>query len=186
MVRVVDVAGIEEGSGAGGQGSVEEEIARQMRGQAMREVEGADLLVLVEEWSGDGDRLGVTRAPDLVVRTKGDLDPKGSALAQKNVYPTVAVSAVTGDGMEPLRAKLDELAFGVGGGGAGLALNARHVAAIEQAREALTRAAAMVEAGSEVVAMELRETLEALGGVLGRMSPDDLLGKIFSEFCIGK
>jgi tRNA modification GTPase len=88
--------------------------------------------------------------------------------------------------MEGLRGKLDELAFGVGGGGAGLALNARHVGAIEQAREALARAAVVVVGGSEVVAMELREGLEALGGVLGRMSPDDLLGRIFSEFCIGK
>jgi tRNA modification GTPase len=34
--------------------------------------------------------------------------------------------------------------------------------------------------------MELREAMEALGGVLGRMSPDDLLGRIFSGFCIGK
>ena len=88
--------------------------------------------------------------------------------------------------MEGLRVKLDRLAFGVGGGGMGLALNARHVGAIEAAREALGRAAGAVGAGSEVVAMELREALEALGGVLGKMSPDDLLGRIFSEFCIGK
>jgi len=51
---------------------------------------------------------------------------------------------------------------------------------------ALERAVEAVELGAEVVAMELREALDALGGVLGKMSPDDLLGRIFSEFCIGK
>ena len=158
----------------------------------MREVEGADLLVLVEDGSGGG--LEVGRAPDLVVRTKADLGSEDSFRADKastelrpgNVCPTIVVSALTGEGMEALRRQLDELAFGVGGGGMGLALNARHVGAIEQAREALGRAAGLVEAGSEVVAMELREGLEALGSILGKMSPDDLLGRIFSEFCIGK
>ena len=53
MVRVVDVAGVEEvGSGQPAVGSAEEEIARQMRGQAMREVGEADLVVLVVEASG--------------------------------------------------------------------------------------------------------------------------------------
>jgi tRNA modification GTPase len=67
-----------------------------------------------------------------------------------------------------------------------MALNARHVRALGEAVEALGRARAGVEAGAEVVAMELREALDALGSVLGRMSPDDLLGRIFSQFCIGK
>jgi len=96
------------------------------------------------------------------------------------------VSAMTGVGMHELRARLDELAFGAAGGGSGLALNARHVQAIGEAREALARAVESVAGGAEVVAMDLREGLEALGAVLGRMSPDDLLGRIFSRFCIGK
>jgi tRNA modification GTPase len=88
--------------------------------------------------------------------------------------------------MDDLRARLDELAFGPDGGGAGLALNARHVRAIEQATDALGRVTSAIDAGSEVVALELREALDALGGIVGAVSPDDLLGRIFSEFCIGK
>ena len=88
--------------------------------------------------------------------------------------------------MDELKRRLDDLAFGPRGGGAGMALNARHVRALGEAVETLGRASAGVEAGAEVVAMELREALDALGGVLGRMSPDELLGRIFSQFCIGK
>jgi tRNA modification GTPase len=88
--------------------------------------------------------------------------------------------------MAELRHRLDALAFGPLTGGNGLALNARHVDLIAHAREALTRATDAIDAGNEMVALELREVLDALGGVLGRMSPDDLLGRIFSGFCIGK
>jgi tRNA modification GTPase len=180
VVRVVDVAGIEEGLGVGVQGSAEEAIARQMREQAMREVEGADLLVRVEDGSTTRGAVDVGRAADLLVITKGDLPvvrPVGGA---------VIVSALSGRGLEELRRRLDELAFGAVADGGGLALNARHVRALEEAQSALGRAIHSIEAGSELVAMELRETLEVLGGVLGRMSPDDLLGRVFSEFCIGK
>lgn len=159
----------------------------------MREVGEADLVVLVEDSSVEAGGVDVGRAMDLVVKTKGDLGgsealgrSESSSGADKNVRPTLLVSARSGEGMEELRRMLDGLAFGAETGAGGLALNARHVRAIGEAREALGRAGAAIEAGGEVVAMELREALEALGGVLGRMSPDDLLGRIFSGFCIGK
>jgi tRNA modification GTPase len=155
-----------------------------MRGQAMREVGEADLVVLVEDSAAGGARFDVGRSVDLLVRTKADLG--ATARAETNAGRTVVVSAQTGEGMEELRRVLDGLAFGAEMGAGGLALNARHVRAIGEAREALGRAGGAIEAGGEVVAMELREALESLGGVLGRMSPDDLLGRIFAGFCIGK
>ena len=212
VVRVVDVAGIEEGLEFGVQGSVEESIAMQMRSRAMREVETADAVVWVEEVSVVGERVELGRDVDLVVWTKVDVldgerkderqkqkelktekaDKASASSVRRNVCPTDSkacptelVSAKTGEGMALLRGWLDRLAFGVEGG-AGLALNARHVAAMDEARESLARAGEAVEAGAEVVAMELREALDALGGVLGKMSPDDLLGRVFSRFCIGK
>ena len=96
------------------------------------------------------------------------------------------VSAVTGQGMEELRGRLDGLVFGGDGASSGLALNARHVRALEEAREALVRAMEAVAAGPELAALELRGALEALGSIVGRLSPDELLGRIFSQFCIGK
>ena len=88
-----------------------------------------------------------------------------------------------------MRQRLDDIAFGPGSGSsaASLALNARHVQEISEAREALARAIQQIPAaGSEIVAMELREALDALGRVLGSVSPDEVLGRIFSTFCIGK
>jgi tRNA modification GTPase len=192
LVRVVDVAGVEEvGSGQGAVGSAEESIARQMREQAMRAVGEADLVVFVVDAVGNSEEIALPREMDLVVRTKVDLvaGEKTKDEGRQECLPhlkTLRVSAKTGVGMAKLRARLDELAFGLSTGGSGLALNARHVRTIGEAREALTRAVESVEGGAEVVAMELREGLEALGAVLGRMSPDDLLGRIFSGFCIGK
>ena len=178
MVRVVDVAGMEEESAGG-------EIERQMQEQARREAATADLVVMVQDSSVGDSNIRVERALDLRVLTKIDL-LKGEVRADKNVYPTSIVSAKTGEGIEELKVRLDELAFGPRGGGVGLALTARLGRALGEAIEALGRAHTGIEAGAEVVAMELREALDALGGVLGRMSPDDLLGRIFSQFCIGK
>jgi tRNA modification GTPase len=95
---------------------------------------------------------------------------------------------VTGENLELLRGRLDELAFGHRGAAApALALNVRHRASIADARQALERAQAIVSTGgAELVALELRDALDALGRVLGQVSPDDVLGRIFSTFCIGK
>ena len=88
--------------------------------------------------------------------------------------------------MDRLRERLDELCFGQTSAAPALALNVRHVNALNDARQALARARNCVAAGPELLALELREALDALGGILGRLSPDDLLGRIFSSFCIGK
>lgn len=87
--------------------------------------------------------------------------------------------------MDRLRERLDDLCFGADSGGASLALNLRHLRAIDEARAALARAAAQT-GGAELLAADLREALDALGSVIGRVSPDDLLGRIFAGFCIGK
>jgi tRNA modification GTPase len=173
-VRMADLAGIEQTAGS--------EIERQMQAQAMRAVETADVLVLVQEIDDAGAPLSLPRDPAMVVRTKLDLASGPEGLADQ-----VAVSALTGTGMGELRERLAEACFGKSGDGASMALNLRHVRAINDARAALARATQSASGGgAEVVAMELREALDALGSVLGRVTPDDVLGRIFSGFCIGK
>jgi len=94
------------------------------------------------------------------------------------------VSAKTGENMNELRKRLDMAAFGADLGGSNLTLNGRHLAAIEHAMAALRRG---VGAGSaELVAADLREALDWLGTILGQVTPDDVLGKIFAAFCVGK
>jgi len=103
----------------------------------------------------------------------------------------VATSAVTGQGIEELRAALVRA---VEGGGvdrqaAGPVLTARHRAALEQAAAALARCGRVARRGGgtgELVALELREALESLEAILGRGAGPDVLDIIFSRFCIGK
>jgi tRNA U34 5-carboxymethylaminomethyl modifying GTPase MnmE/TrmE len=97
----------------------------------------------------------------------------------------VRVSARTWEGMNELRRRLDELAFGKSSG-ATLAINGRHIRAIEGAREAVGRAMNNVDGGAEVLAVELREGLDLVGEIVGQVTPDDVLGRIFAGFCIGK
>jgi tRNA modification GTPase len=99
------------------------------------------------------------------------------------------LSAHTGENLDLLRPRLDALAFGdaaATGDSPALALNARHLRHIAEARDALRRAHDCAREGPELLALELRGALDALGAVLGSVSPDDLLGAIFSKFCIGK
>jgi tRNA modification GTPase len=105
-------------------------------------------------------------------------------------WRTVEVSAITGVGLDALRAALAELA---GAGTAGtrggpVAAHPRHVDALERARAALERASEAAAAGAsgEIVAFELRESLDAIGEVSGRRASEELLDRIFSRFCIGK
>ena len=103
--------------------------------------------------------------------------------------PEVWLSARDGLGVELLRAALLEIA-GWQGGGEGLYLaRERHLAALRTAREHLATAAehAAQQAQSlDLFAEELRLAQEALNSITGAFSSDDLLGVIFSRFCIGK
>jgi tRNA modification GTPase len=182
IIRLTDAAGL-EGSG----NAAVDDVAAQMRNNALRAVESADLVVLVQDVTADLPPVELPRLPDLVVLSKADLLPPGGS----GLRGGLAVSARDGTNLDRLRLQLDRLAFGDDvPGGASLTLNARHVQAVADARAALARSAERAGAndggGAELVALELREALDALGGVVGMISPDDLLGRVFSAFCIGK
>jgi tRNA modification GTPase len=122
----------------------------------------------------------------VLVESKSDLLASPDAGASAGIR----VSAKTGHNIDKLRIELDRVAFGTstgGGAGATLALNARHVQAVTEARDALSHASENVTGEAlELVALELREALDAVGRVVGVVTPDDVLGRIFSAFCIGK
>jgi tRNA modification GTPase len=193
-VRLIDMAGVEvaaDGISPAAQpheprtisepaGSVARDIARQMQERARQTIEQADVRVLVRDCTDPRPPLDLKPAPDLRVASKSDL--RGATRDDE-----LAVSAVTGENLPALAERLDALAFGEAPAGAALALNARHVQAILDAREALGRIGAHPDdAGAEVLALELREALDALGAVLGSVTPDDVLGRVFAGFCIGK
>jgi tRNA modification GTPase len=69
-----------------------------------------------------------------------------------------------------------------------VAINARHQACLQNAKEFLRISRRSLEDGKspEFISIELRGALDAVGEVVGKLDTEDLLGKIFSEFCIGK
>lgn len=191
VVRVTDVAGI-DGLQARVENSSEIEfIERQMHFQALKAITTADVVVLVVDSMDKRPTLTLSQLPDLIVRSKADLIPRGdtpalSASTLGEGEPVVTVSAHTGEGIEQFMRALDRLCFGESTAGAALTLNARHLQAISESRSALHRARACMDEGMELLASELREALDALGRISGQITPDDLLGRIFSSFCIGK
>jgi tRNA modification GTPase len=111
----------------------------------------------------------------------------GPNAADANV---LAISARTGVGLDTLRARLLRLAGWQGGSGEGLFLaRQRHVQALTRAGAYLGAAAAHLQARApmlDLIAEELRLAQNALGEITGEFGADDLLGAIFSRFCIGK
>jgi tRNA modification GTPase len=125
--------------------------------------------------------------PVVVVRNKSDLsgDPAGLLQAEP---PVVAISARTGAGIDALRSELRRLAGFRDLGEGAFTARQRHVDALDRAfrhfgagQEALHDARA-----GELFAEELKLSQQALSEITGALGSDDLLGRIFSEFCIGK
>lgn len=169
IIKLIDVAGIDQ---------PRIEIEQRMQERLRSILETVDFVIALRAADDDEPLPKLSRPIDLEVRTKADLHPLPGPLA---------ISALTGFNLETLKAHLSRLAFGESSpAGAALALNARHIAEIELACQSLQRAAGAAPQGAEMAAFELREALDALGRILGQMTPDDVLGRVFATFCIGK
>jgi tRNA modification GTPase len=102
---------------------------------------------------------------------------------------TLLISAKTGDGLDALKTALVRFAVeSFGGNETPLITRARHRQEIERARKALNQFLASADNGDhpEIAAEHLREAADALGRLTGRLDVEEVLGQIFSEFCIGK
>ena len=121
----------------------------------------------------------------LLLVNKIDLvDPK---LLGFQRWPVTYVSAKTGEGLAALTKKLVQLSSG-GIEGTLFTARLRHVHALEKTRELLVQAKQGLSSkiGAELVAEDCRMAHQFLGQIVGTVSPHDLLGEIFSSFCIGK
>ncbi|MBI4718367.1 MAG: tRNA modification GTPase [Planctomycetes bacterium] len=104
------------------------------------------------------------------------------------------VSATRGEGVEVLRARLEEAltAHSTTVDAEALVLTERQRQAVVEAARTLSRAAELASAATrtvdcaDLVAFELREALDALGAIGGEVTTEDLLGRVFARFCIGK
>jgi tRNA modification GTPase len=129
-----------------------------------------------------------SQIPVTWVRNKIDLSGRPPGLTQTTRGAEIAISAREGTGLDSLRAHLKHIAgYQEKPEGAFLARR-RHLDALTRAREALclARTALQGDNAAELTAEELRITQQALGEITGEYTSEDLLGKIFASFCVGK
>lgn len=125
-------------------------------------------------------------APHLQVSTKADQATRPASTAS-SVEQAVSTSSVTGDGVDELMRRIvEQLRSQSGAVVAGTAVRCRE--SLSAAAQAIDRALEEARLGGreELVALEVRLTLEELGRVVGAVYTDDILDRIFSRFCIGK
>lgn len=142
-------------------------------GRARAAAETADLRVFVSSPDAPAD-LALRRPGDLHVANKADLGAAGDV--------DLAVSALTGEGLDALLAAIGARVTDAGAA-AGAFSTARHLAALETAEAALRRAAA---APPEIAAEECRAAARALDSLIGRVDVEHILDGVFSTFCLGK
>lgn len=186
--QLVDTAGLRDS-----QDVVEQEGIR----RAEKEIKQADLLLLVLDHSHSSDFSDLFSAMIenfsernrlIIIRNKIDLTQNEPMTIEQDGFKTVFISAKTGLGIDLLKKTiLDTIGFQSVGEG-NFSARRRHLLAIETAEKHLKIGEAHLsnERAGELLAEECRLAQNSLNEITGEFRADDLLGKIFSTFCIGK
>jgi tRNA modification GTPase len=182
-MNIIDTAGLRDTA---------DPVERLGIARAWEAIEKADVLLLIVDARagiGDSDRRILQQLPHglsrIVVFNKIDLSGQAAASAETAGERRVHLSAKTGEGVELLREALLSIAGWHSSGEDVFMARARHLSALERSAAALARAeSAMAQA--ELFAEELRLAQRELDTITGETTADDLLGEIFSRFCIGK
>jgi len=185
-LHIIDTAGLRE---------TEDEVEKIGIERSWREIERADVvLLLVDARSGVGaaDREILARLPERLQRVTvyNKIDLSGAVAERHDEADGVAIalSAKANQGIELLRSELLRIAGWHPAEDVFIARE-RHLRALAAAQEHIAAASRVVESklpALELFAEELRLAQRALGEITGEFSADDLLGVIFSRFCIGK
>lgn len=207
LFRFIDTAGIRE---------TEETIEKIGIERTFRKINEADIVLGLIDMTQDLDRMidnarfilektDMNHQTLVLLLNKSDLKPvqgaeyidslKNTVCAEtaterssKHIY-LQTLSAKTGNGMDQLRSTLEEIQQGmVSNQNAILVSNIRHYEALKKASEGLSAVSRGLDEGipSDLVAQDLREALYYLGTITGEITTDEVLGSIFSRFCVGK
>ncbi|MGB1109523.1 MAG: tRNA uridine-5-carboxymethylaminomethyl(34) synthesis GTPase MnmE [Gammaproteobacteria bacterium] len=186
-LHVIDTAGIRE---------TDDPVEREGVRRALLEAEKADLVLLLIDarngWTQEDqhtfERMPAT-LPITIVENKMDL-PVEQRCGETDFpdRPLIRLSAKTGQGLDGLHRHIIEQVGRHTGETGSYSARRRHLDALRRAGEHLQAARFQLTefAAGELVAEELLGMQNALGEITGRMTPDELLGEIFSSFCIGK
>lgn len=175
-IELVDLAGLDE--------SLTHGIDHASQAAALRAIGEADAIIHCDPDGRFDVKFESPHAPTLRVRTKADL-PTSSPMREE-----LAVCALDGWNLSALKRAIADAA----GGSASSAMAARHSEALRNANRTIIDARDRVSAQQdvrhledvEILAMNLREALDHVGSITGRVTPDDVIGRIFASFCIGK
>lgn len=188
-LHIIDTAGLRDAADKVEQIGIE---------RAWQEIEQADRVLLMVDASKGSvaveqiwpeffeklpENIGLT-----VIQNKADLAGLPIEVSEHSNFPTITLSAKENQGINLLAEHLKSIMGYEGSTEGGFMARRRHLAALEQAHHHLTIGLEQLEAfvAGEILAEELRLCQESLNQITGEFTNDDLLGEIFSSFCIGK
>ena len=189
-LHIIDTAGLREAT---------DEVERIGIERAWDEIQQADrVLFMVDGTTTDATNPKeiwpdfIERLPDsmglTVIRNKVELTGEEAGICHVNNPTLIRLSARTGKGVESLREHLKECMGFSGTTEGGFMARRRHLEALERAAEHLETGKDQLEGfmAGEILAEELRLAQQHLSEITGEFTSDDLLGRIFTSFCIGK
>lgn len=189
-LHIIDTAGLRDAT---------DEVERIGITRAWNEIEQADRVILMLD-STDPDSKNLDQAkaeflsklpgniPVTIVRNKSDLSGEKESIEEQEGFTVIRLSAQTQQGISLLREHLKQSMGYQTGTEGGFLARRRHLEALEHAAEHLQIGRVQLTQfhAGELLAEELRIVQDYLGEITGKFTSDDLLGNIFSSFCIGK
>ena len=189
-LHIIDTAGLRDAT---------DEVERIGISRAWNEIEQADrVLLMLDSTDADSQNIEKVRSeflvklpqnlPVTIVRNKADLSGETESVDEENGYTVICLSAKTQKGVDLLREHLKQSIGYQSGTEGGFLARRRHLEALEKAAQHLQSGYIQLTQfhAGELLAEELRLVQEHLSEITGQFTSDDLLGNIFSSFCIGK
>ncbi len=182
-LNIIDTAGLHNS---------EDKVEQEGIKRAYSEIERADVILMVFDAQDKTPDLsilpsGIEGKPIILIKNKVDLTGESTGIIHSDEQTQLSLSAKQSQGIDLLRQELSSIA-GLSDTGEGVLLaRKRHIIALESALDSTRHALDQLNnSASELVAEDLRQAAQYLGSITGEFSSDDLLGEIFSSFCIGK
>ena len=188
-LHIIDTAGLRESTDKVEQIGIE---------RAWKEINQADRVLLMVDSTVNTDDINalwpefIEKLDDniglTIIKNKADLSRSKTGYSESNNRPTITLSAKTNDGLNDLTEHLKHIIGYQANTEGSFMARRRHLVALEQAHQHLIIGLEQLESyvAGEILAEELRFCQEELNKITGEFTNDDLLGQIFSSFCIGK